>query len=101
MFIKKNDTVKIIAGKDKNKTGKVMKTFPTRGVVLIEGTNVYKKHLRPKREGEKGEVVSVIRPIRISNVMLLCSSCGKAVRCGFKIEGGKKARFCKKCGGNI
>ena len=101
MIIKKGDTVKIIAGKDNGKSGKVLKTFPARGLVTIDGINVYKKHVRPKREGEKGDVVSIIRPIRISNVMLFCSSCGKGVRVGAKIENDKKTRICKKCGRNF
>jgi large subunit ribosomal protein L24 len=101
MIVKKNDTVKIIAGNYKGKTGKVLKTFPSRGLVLVEGVNIYKKHLRPRREGEKGEVVSVTRPIQISNVALLCSVCNKGVRVGRKLIDGRKIRVCKKCGGSL
>ena len=101
MIIKKNDTVKIIAGKDKGKSGKVLKTFPERGLITVEGVNTYKKHIRPKREGEKGDVVSVVRPLRVSNVLLFCSSCNKGVRVGAELKNDKKIRVCKKCGHNF
>ncbi|MEK7194011.1 MAG: 50S ribosomal protein L24 [Patescibacteria group bacterium] len=101
MKIKKNDTVKIIAGKDKNKTGKVLKVLSAKGKILIEGLNLYKKHVRPKRQGEKGQVVLVPRPIDASNVMLVCSGCGKAARVGFRLEGKNKIRYCKNCRAKI
>ena len=97
MRIRKNDTIKIITGKDKGKTGKVLKIFPKKGKVLIEGLNIYKKHVRPKREGEKGEIISVPRPLDVSNVMLFCATCGKATRTGFRLEEERKVRYCKKC----
>ncbi len=89
MKIKKGDTVTIVAGKDKGKTGKVMRVDVNNGRVVVEGVNVYKKHVRPKKQGEKGEVVDVVRPIHNSNVMFVCPSCSKITR---------KARHCKKCG---
>jgi large subunit ribosomal protein L24 len=97
MKIKKGDNVKIILGKDNGKTGKVLKAFPSQNKILIEGLNLYKKHVRPKNQGEKGQTVSVPRPINVSNVMLVCSSCGRAVRTGYKIENKSKKRYCKKC----
>lgn len=101
MKIRKNDTVKIITGKDKGKTGKVLKVFPLKGRVLIEGLNLYKKHIRPKREDEKGQTVLISRPIDASNVMLICQSCGKAARVGHTIKDGVKNRICRKCGAKI
>lgn len=68
MSIKKGDNVKILAGKDRGKTGKVIKILPKRERVIIEGANLVKKHVRPKKEGEKGEVVEMPAPIHISNV---------------------------------
>lgn len=97
MKIKKGDNVKIIVGKDKNKTGKVLKVLPDKNKLLLEGLNLYKKHVRPKTQEEKGQTVSVPRPIDASNVMLVCSSCDKAVRVGYRTEDGNKIRFCKKC----
>ena len=69
MHIKKNDTVKILTGKDKGKTGKVLKAFPREGKVLVEGINMYKKHERARKEGQKGQVVERAMPMQASNVM--------------------------------
>jgi len=93
-MIKKGDTVKIIAGKDVGKTGKVISNLPKTGKVILDGLNLYKKHIRPKKQGEKGETVQVPRPMAISNVMLICSSCKKVTRVSSK-------RICKKCKANI
>lgn len=101
MKIKKNDTIKIISGKDKNKTGKVIKVIPDKGKILIEGLNLYKKHIRPKREGEKGQTILMPRPIDVSNIMIICQSCGKAGRIGYMIKNDVKIRICKKCGAKI
>ncbi len=102
MRIKKGDTIKIISGKDSGKTGKVIRVDYKTGKITVEGVNVYKKHVRAKRQGEKGEVVSVTRPLPGSNALLVCPSCGKAVRVGMKSEEGtKKSRFCRKCKATI
>ncbi len=98
MKIKKGDTVKIISGKNQGKTGKVLRVDSKIEKITVEGINVYKKHVRPKRQGEKGEVVSVTRPLPLSNAMVVCPSCGKPIRVGFKAEGdAKKVRYCRKC----
>lgn len=97
MYLRKGDSIKIIIGKDNGKTGKILKVLPKENKVLIEGLNVFKKHTRPKRQGEKGEVVDVSRPMHASNVMLVCSSCGKPRRVGVKVEKNKRVRYCKKC----
>ncbi len=101
MKIHKGDTIKIISGKDKGKTGKVLKVLIKKNKVLVDGLNLYKKHVRPKNQGEKGEVVSVPRPMDVSNVMIFCSSCGKAVKVGYRLDAGKKTRMCKKCGAAV
>lgn len=101
MKIKKNDTVKVIAGKDKGKTGKVMRAFPEQGKVLVEGLNLAVKHVRPKSAGEKGQKMYFPKPLTVSKVMLMCDKCGEPTRVGYrKLEGEtrqKKERFCKKC----
>ena len=111
MKIKKGDTVLIITGKDRGRTGKILRAFPKERTVLIEGINLRKKHMRPKRSGEKGQIVEIPGPINISNVKLICPKCGKAVRIGYKLEGknpkgvspsagpygARKYRVCKKC----
>lgn len=101
MRIKKGDNVKILAGKDRGKTGKVLRVDQASGRIAVEGLNVWKKHARPRREGEKGEIVSVTRPLQASNVALVCPSCHEATRVGAKLEGEKKSRVCKKCGAVI
>lgn len=105
MNIKKGDKVKILTGKDKGKTGKVLQVFPVEKKASIEGLNLLIKHLRPRKQGEKGQRIEFPAPMDLSNVMFVCSSCGKATRVGHKqIEVGaegkkviKKVRVCKKC----
>ena|SRR3989344_563431 len=97
MNIHKGDTVYIITGKDSGKTGKVIKIYSQERRVLIENLNLYKKHSRPKKQGEKGEIVTVPRPLDFSNVMLYCSSCKKPRKAGIRESGEKKVRYCKKC----
>ena len=98
MKIKKGDTVLITAGKDRGRKGKISETFPKLSRVSIEGINLRKKHVKPKKSGEKGQIVEIAAPINISNVKLICLKCSKAVRTGYKREGDKKYRICKKCG---
>lgn len=100
MKIKKGDTVLVISGKYRGKTGKVLKAFPKEEKILVEGINIVKKHQKPKRSGEKGEIIQMPSPIHVSNVKLICKNCKKATRVGYKIEQGQKIRICKKCGKN-
>lgn len=98
MKIRKGDIVLIISGKDRGKTGKVLRAFPGGFKVVVENVNIRKKHTRPKKGGEKGQIVRIPAPINVSNVKLLCPKCGKATKVGYRIEGNKKYRICKKCG---
>lgn len=96
--IKQGDTILIIAGDDKGRTGKVIKTSPLRDRVQVEGINIQKKHHRPKKEGEKGQVIEKPGFISVSNVKLICPKCGKPVKVGhIETTDGKKKRICKKC----
>lgn len=105
MKIKTGDQVKIMAGKDKGKTGKVLQVFPTEQRVSVEGLNLLVKHLRPQRRGEPGQRVEFPAPLNISNLMLVCPKCGKPTRVSYQLseatgEEGKikrKVRLCKKC----
>jgi large subunit ribosomal protein L24 len=100
MRIRTGDTVLIIAGKDKNKRGKVIEVYPKDNRLVVEGINIVKKHVRPKRSGEKGQRVEVPRPLDVSNVKLICPKCKKATRIGYGlVQKGreKKIRICKKC----
>lgn len=101
MNIKKGDRVKIISGNDKGKTAKVTAAFPASGRIAAAGLNVKKKHIRPRRQGDKGEMVAVPHAFPASRAMLVCPACGRAVRTGFRAADGRKARICKKCGNVI
>ena len=101
MKIKKGDTVLIIAGKYRGKKCKVLKTFPKEKKILVEGVNLVKKHQRPRRTGEKGQIIELPKPIDVSNAKLICPKCAKPTRIGYKIIEGKKYRICKKCGQEI
>jgi large subunit ribosomal protein L24 len=101
MKIKKGDTVKILTGKDRGKTGKVIKVDSKSAKIIVEGLNLYKKHMRPKRQGEKGEVVKISRPMDVSNAMIVCPNCKRPSRVGFRWEKDNKFRYCKKCQSRI
>lgn len=87
----------MLNGKDRGKTGKVMFAFPSESKVVIEGLNTVVRHQRAKKQGQKGQIVHKERAIDVSKVMLVCKSCGKPTRVGYKVVGDKKARICKKC----
>jgi len=97
MKIRKGDQVQITSGKDRGKTGKVLRVIVKDNKVVVEKLNLMKRHVRPRKEGEKGQRVEVPAPIQVSNVMIICSQCGKKTRIGHKMEGQKKVRVCKKC----
>ena len=101
MNIKKNDNVIVIAGKDRGKQSKVLRLYRESDKVLVEGVNVKKKHQRPRKQGEKGQMIEVPHPVHLSNILLYCPSCKQGVRIGAKITGKKKVRVCKKCGKEI
>ena len=94
--IKKGDTVKVIAGKDKDKEGKVISVNPKKGAVLVEGVNMVTKHTKPSMANQQGGIVNKEAWIDASNVMVMHE--GKATRVGFKVEDGKKVRFAKTTG---
>lgn len=98
MHIKKGDQVKILGGKDRGKTGAVFHADPAHSRVTVEGLNLFKKRVKPKRQGQKGETVLIPRPIHASKVQLICQSCKRPSRVGSRLEGGRRVRYCKKCG---
>ena len=101
MKIKKADNVMIISGKDRGKTGRILKVFPEHSTILVDGVNMRKHHERPRQQGKKGEIVTRPLPVHVSNVMLVCSKCGKPARIGYSEQGGAKGRVCKKCGSEV
>ncbi|MCX7816588.1 MAG: 50S ribosomal protein L24 [Syntrophales bacterium] len=95
--LKKGDMVKVLAGKEKGKTGKILKVIPEKCRVIVEKVNIVKKHKRPDVHG-KGGILEKEASIHLSNVAYLCSKCNTGVRIGYKVlEDGKKVRICKKC----
>jgi large subunit ribosomal protein L24 len=104
MKLKKGDNVKVLAGKDKGKTGKILQVFVSRGRASVEGINLLIKHMRPRKQGEKGQRIEFPSPIDMSNLILVCANCSQPTRVGYKKvmsdkEGvkEKKIRICKKC----
>jgi large subunit ribosomal protein L24 len=96
MKLKKGDNVIIITGKDKGKKGKIAKAMPKDNKVIVEGLNMYKKHMRPRRQGEKGTTVELAMPIHASNVMVLDPKSGKPSKIGKKKVGDKFVRVLRK-----
>ncbi len=99
MKIKKGDNVIVLSGKNKGQKGKILSVLRDKDKVIIEGVNEAKRRRKPRKSGEKGQTVTIAQPLAISNVALWCKSCGKGVRVGSAIEGGKKVRVCVKCKG--
>jgi len=97
MKIKQGDTILVIRGKDKGKKSKVLRGIPSESKILVEGVNIKKVHKRPKKDGEKGQVVEVPYPFSASKVKIICPKCNKPSRIGYKIEENRKYRICKKC----
>ncbi|MCK4967515.1 MAG: 50S ribosomal protein L24 [Candidatus Aenigmarchaeota archaeon] len=98
MKIKKGDVVKILAGKDKNKKGKILRVLTKQNKVVVEGINLLVKHVRPRREGEKGQRVRFPAAISVSKVNLICPHCHQAIRISYRrLEDGTKKRYCRKC----
>ncbi|MFH0937591.1 MAG: 50S ribosomal protein L24 [Candidatus Daviesbacteria bacterium] len=96
MKIQKNDNVKILVGKDAGRTGKVLRVLPKESKVIVEGINMYKRHIR-KTGQNQGGIIEIAKPLDISNVALICPNCKKETRIGYKTENDKKIRICKKC----
>ena len=90
-----------MGGRDREKTGTVLNVFPEEGRVTIEGLNLMMKRVRPRKSGEKGQVVSIARPLPASRVAIVCKNCNRATRIGSRSEGDTKVRYCKKCEANI
>ena len=101
MRIKKGDNVRVLSGKDRGKTGKVIKVYPSVNRVIVENINLVKKHKKSRQSNEQSERITMPAPISLSNVLLICPKCSKVTRTGAKIVAGKKVRVCKKCEAEI
>jgi large subunit ribosomal protein L24 len=103
--VRRNDTVLVIAGKDRGKTGVVRQVIPKKDRLVVEGVNIVKKHQRPTQQGgvpAPGGIIVREAPLHASNVMIVCKSCGKTARTGIRVRpDGVKVRACKRCGADI
>lgn len=101
LHVRKGDNVKVLTGKDKGKTGKILATDPKTAMVLVEGVNIATHHIKPRSATEQGGRKKVEAPIAASNVQIICPSCGKSVRARHQEIDGKNARVCAKCGASL
>ena len=103
LYVKKEDQVFVLSGKDRGKTGRVLRVFPSTGRLIVENVNFVKRHTRANpQKNIKGGVVEKESSIHVSNVQVVCRSCGKRTRVGFqRLQDGRKVRICRKCESNI
>jgi len=98
LHIKKNDMVKVLSGKDRGKTGKVLKVFPARNRAIVQGINFVKRHTRQRRQDEQAGIIQQEASVNISNLNVVCKRCNRATRMGLDVLGdGSRVRYCKKC----
>jgi len=101
MKLRKGDTVKVLSGNDKGKTGEVLEVIPKKDKVIVKDVNIRKKATKPRKAGEAGGIIASEHPVNASKVAVVCPKCGKAVRVGYKVEKDNKVRVCKSCGTEI
>ena len=102
MKIKKGDTVQVLSGNDKGKTGEVLEVIPKTSRVIVKGVNIRKKHVKPRKQGEEGGIISVECAIHAAKVNVVCPKCNKATKIGYEVDkDGNKVRVCKKCGAKL
>ena len=101
MKIRKGDTVKVLSGNDKGKTGEVLDVIPKTNKIVVKGINIRKKHIKPRKQGEEGGIIPVECAIHAAKVNVVCPKCGKTARIGYSVEKDEKVRVCKKCGAKI
>ena len=101
MKIKKGDTVQVLSGNDKGKTGEVLEIMPKDSKVVVKGVNIRKKHVKPRRQGEEGGIIAVECAVSSSKLNVVCPKCNKPTRIGYNIKDDKKVRVCKKCGAEL
>ncbi len=97
MKLKKGDKVRVVKGKDSGKEGAVERVWPKNRRVTIAGVNLFKRHMKPRAEGQKGGIVDFVRPLPVSDVALVCPKCKQLTRVGYKITDHDKVRICRKC----
>jgi large subunit ribosomal protein L24 len=98
--LRKNDTVRVIAGRDKGKTGRIVNIDREKMRAVVEGLNMVKKAMKQKKQNQKGGITSVEAPLSVGKLMIMCKKCGPT-RIGYLVEGNSKKRVCRKCGGDL
>ena len=101
MKLKKGDTVKVLSGNDKGKSGEILEVMPKKNKVIVKDVNIKKRATKPRKAGEEGGIIASEHPIASSKVNVVCPKCGKATRVGYSVEKDGKVRVCKKCGANL
>jgi len=97
MKLKKGDNIIMLSGKDRGKKAKVLLVIPESGKVILEGLNMVKRHTKPRKQGQSGQIINKERAVSAASAAIICKACGKQTRIGYSIEGNKKIRICKKC----
>lgn len=101
-YLKKNDQVEVITGRDKGRVGKILRVLPERNAVIVERVNVVKRHTKPRQQGQSGQIVEKEAPVDVSNVQIICPDCAATGRIGKKmLDDGTKVRVCKRCGESL
>ncbi len=100
MKLKKGDRVRVLSGKDRGKEGEVMRALPSRNAVIVDGVNTAKKHQRAQRLTMQAGIIDKDMPVPAANVAIICSTCGPT-RIGYRFDGERKIRICRKCGGEL
>jgi large subunit ribosomal protein L24 len=95
--LKKDDTIRVISGREKGKQGKIVRIDMAKGRAIVQGLNMVKKAMKKKSQNDRGGIIEIEAPIRLCNMMIMCKKCGPT-RLGYKIEGDAKKRVCRKCG---
>jgi large subunit ribosomal protein L24 len=99
--IRKGDRVQVLQGKDRGKSGEVMRAIPSKGKVIVEGVNISKRHSRPRSGTMQGGIIDKDMPLHVASVAIICSHCGPT-RIGYREDDqGRKVRICRKCGGEL
>ena len=101
MRIKKGDTVQVLSGNDKGKTGEVLEVMPKTGKIIVKVVNIRKKHVKPRKQGDEGGIIPVECSIFSAKVNVVCPKCNKPTKIGYEMDKDKKVRVCKKCGAKL
>ena len=101
MRIRKGDNVQVLSGNDKGKTGEVLEVIQKEDKVVVKGVNVRKKHVKARKQGDESGIIPVECAIPASKVNVVCPKCGKVTKVGYRVDGDKKVRVCKKCGAEL